>query len=79
MLIPIATALIPEPSTAILVAISASFGIPFNISTPPNAMAYGEGGLRSGDLFWPGIVIMIVGCVLVSATGPTVLRIVGIG
>lgn len=79
MLIPIATALIPGPSTAILVAISASFGIPFNISTPPNAMAYGEGGLSSGDLFWPGIVIMIVGCVLVSTTGPTVLRIVGIG
>lgn len=79
MLIPIATALIPEPSTAILVAISASFGITFNISTPPNAMAYGEGGLSSGDLFWPGIVIMIVGCLLVSTTGPAVLRLVGIG
>ncbi len=78
MLIPIATALIPLPSTAILVAISASFGIPFIISTPPNAMAYGEGGLRSGDLFWPGIVIMIVGCVLVSTTGPAVLSLVGI-
>jgi sodium-dependent dicarboxylate transporter 2/3/5 len=78
MLIPIATALIPEPSTAILVAISASFGIPFVISTPQNAMAYGEGGLRTSDLFYPGIVIMVLGCLIVSLTGRYVLGLVGI-
>lgn len=78
LLIPIATALIPQPSTAILVAISASFGMPFVISTPPNAMAYGEGGLHTSDLLVPGLVIMIVGCVLVSVTGPAVLRLAGI-
>lgn len=78
MLIPLAHALIPEPSTAILVAIAASFGIPFVISTPPNAMVYGEGGVKFKDLFLPGIIIMILGCLLISLTGRAILRFAGI-
>lgn len=78
LLIPLATAFIPAPSTAILIAISASFGIPFIISTPPNAMVFGKGGLRFGDLFWPGIVLMILGCLIVSTTGKAVLNFAGI-
>lgn len=78
MLIPLAHALIPEPSTAILVAIAASFGIPFVISTPSNAMVYGEGGVRFGDLFLPGIIIMLLGCLIISLTGRSVLNLVGI-
>lgn len=78
LLIPLATVIIPEPSTAILVAIAASFGLPFLISTPPNAMAFGEGGVRFGDLFWPGIAIMLVGCILISTTGPFILKTAGL-
>ena len=78
MLIPLANLLVPEPSTAILVAIAASFGIPFVVSTPPNAMVYGEGGLKFNDLFTPGIIIMILGCLIISLTGRTVLHLVGI-
>ena len=78
MLIPLAHALVPDPSTAILVAIAASFGIPFVISTPPNAMVYGEGGLKFKDLFLPGIIIMILGCLLISLTGRAILRFAGI-
>lgn len=78
MLIPIATAIIPAPSTAILVAVAASFGMPFVISTPQNAMAYGEGGLKFTDLFAPGIILMIVGCFVVSLTGRYALNLVGI-
>ena len=78
LLIPLATALVPYPSTAILIAISASFGVPFVISTPQNAMVYGEGGVKFGDLFWPGIFLMVLGCVIVSLTGPAVLNFVGI-
>jgi sodium-dependent dicarboxylate transporter 2/3/5 len=78
LLIPLAVALMPQPSTAILIAVSASFGMPFIISTPPNAMAHGEGGLHSSDLFYPGLVIMIVGCALVSLTGRAVLNFAGI-
>jgi solute carrier family 13 (sodium-dependent dicarboxylate transporter), member 2/3/5 len=78
MLIPLAHALLPAPSTAILVAIAASFGIPFVISTPPNAMAFGRGGLRFGDLFWPGLLVMALGCLMISVTGKQVLGWVGI-
>lgn len=78
MLIPLASALIPSPSTAILVAIAASFGLPFVISTPPNTMAYGEGGVRFSDLFLPGIIIMILGCLIISLTGRWVLNLTGI-
>ncbi len=76
-LIPLAATIDPSPSTAILVAVSASLGVPFVISTPPNAMAV-AGGLRSTDLLGPGLVLMVGGCVLVALTGPWVLRLVGI-
>jgi sodium-dependent dicarboxylate transporter 2/3/5 len=78
MLIPLAMALIPYPSTAILIAVSASFGLPFMISTPQNSMVFGEGGLRFKDLFLPGIIIMLVGCLVVSLTGRMVLNVAGI-
>ena len=78
LLIPLASAVMPQPSTAILIAISASFGMPFVISTPPNAMAHGEGGVRASDLFYVGIAAMIVGCAIVSVTGRAALNLVGI-
>ncbi|HET6893376.1 MAG TPA: DASS family sodium-coupled anion symporter [Pyrinomonadaceae bacterium] len=78
MLIPLAAGIDPGPSTAILIAISASLGVPFVISTPPNAMIYGEGGITFTDLAVPGLVLMILGCVLVSFTGPFVLNLLGI-
>ena len=78
LLIPLAMTLVPAPSTAILIAVSASFGIPFVISTPPNAMVFGQGGVKFGDLFWPGIALMVAGCFLVSLTGQAVLNFVGI-
>ena len=78
MLIPLAAGIDPAPSTAILIAIAASLGIPFAISTPPNAMVYGEGGVSFSDLAIPGIVLMILGCIIVSLTGPFVLNLVGV-
>lgn len=78
LLIPLATAIIPTPSTAILVAVSASFGVPFMISTPPNAMVFGQGGIKFGDLFVPGSILMLIGCLLVSLTGKAVLNFAGI-
>lgn len=78
LLIPLASALVPAPSTAILIAVSASFGIPLIISTPPNAMVFGQGGVKFGDLFFPGIVLMLVGCLLVSITGRAVLNFAGV-
>lgn len=73
MLIPLAAALEPEaPGVPILVALAASFGMPFVVSTPPNAMAVGAGA-EARDLLWPGTVLMVGGCVILAVTGPTVL------
>ncbi|HTK31264.1 MAG TPA: DASS family sodium-coupled anion symporter [Candidatus Saccharimonadaceae bacterium] len=78
LLIPLALGLGLPRSIAVLIAIGTSFGVPFTISSPPNAMAYGEGGLESGDLLRVGLPLMLVGCLLVGLTGPYVLQWLGL-
>jgi sodium-dependent dicarboxylate transporter 2/3/5 len=73
----LAVAVSGTPFTAVLVAVSASLGVPFVISTPPNAMAFGA-GLRARDLLVPGLVIMLGGALVVALTGPWMLRAVGV-
>jgi sodium-dependent dicarboxylate transporter 2/3/5 len=75
--IPLALSVDPSPSTAIVIAVACSLGVPFVISTPPNAMAVGR-GLPSRDLLLPGLVLMIGGCVAIALTGPWVLRVMGV-
>jgi di/tricarboxylate transporter len=41
-------------------------------------MIYGEGGITFSDLAIPGLILMILGCVLVSTTGPLVLHFLGV-
>lgn len=77
LLVPLALTMSAAPSTAVLVAVSASLGVPFVISTPPNAMAFGA-GLRARDLLVPGLIIMVGGCLVVALTGPWVLRALGV-
>ena len=72
MIIPLAYAIDPSPATPILVAVGCSLGMPFAISTPPNALVYGE-GLKASDLLLPGVVFMILGCALVALVGPFLL------
>jgi len=74
LLIPIGLSLDTSHHFAILVALGTSMGVPFVISTPPNAMAYGKGGLRPLDLLIPGLILMLIGCVLLAVTGPWVLN-----
>ena len=78
MLIPLAMSFDPSPATPVLVALSASMGVPFVVSTPANAMAFGEGGLRTKDLLLPGLLLMAVGVALVAFTGPTILDWLGV-
>ena len=73
MLIPFAAAFIPEASVSILIAVAASLGIPFVISTPINAMVYGEGGVRAKDFFTIGFPLMAGGCLIMALTGFSVL------
>jgi sodium-dependent dicarboxylate transporter 2/3/5 len=75
LLIPLAMSLVPTPSMAIIVAIATSFGVPFVMSTPSNAMAYGEGGLKASDLLVVGVPTMIVGCVVLVLTGQAALSL----
>jgi solute carrier family 13 (sodium-dependent dicarboxylate transporter), member 2/3/5 len=77
LLIPLAASINPSPSMAILVAVAASLGLPFIISTPPNAMA-ASGGLKSMDLLIPGLILMLGGCLLIALTGLPVLHAVGV-
>jgi len=78
LLIPLGMAIDPAPSTAVVIAIGASFGMPFMISTPPNAMAYGEGALRTGDMLLIGGLVMLAGCALVTLTGALALGLMGV-
>ena len=73
MLIPFAAAFIPYPSVGILIAVAASLGTPFIISTPINAMVHGEGGLRAKDFFVIGFPLMLAGCLVLALTGFYVL------
>ncbi|MCX5661045.1 MAG: SLC13 family permease [Planctomycetota bacterium] len=78
ILIEVGKGINPSPSFAILIAMAASMGVPFVISTPPNAMACGRGGLRAGELLWPGMALMVVGCLIIALTGPWALRFLGV-
>jgi len=75
LLIPLAMTLVPTPSMAVIVAVATSFGMPFAISTPSNAMAHGEGGLKASDLLVVGVPTMIVGCVVLALTGQAALTL----
>lgn len=78
IMIQLAIGIAPSPSTPIVVALGASMGMPFAISTPPNAMVYGEGGLRPRDFLVPGSILMLAGCLLITLLGPTALRWLGL-
>lgn len=78
MLVPVGLAVDPSPSTAVVIAIGASFGMPFPISTPPNAMVYGSGEVSSRDLLVIGLPLLFLGCAVVTFTGPPVLRLLGV-
>ncbi|WP_224360989.1 SLC13 family permease [Hyalangium versicolor] len=78
LLVPISVQLFPSASMPILVAMGCSFGIPFVISTPPNAMVAGEGGVDSSDMLRVGLPLMVLGCGVITFTGPWVLRFFGL-
>jgi sodium-dependent dicarboxylate transporter 2/3/5 len=74
MLIQIGLGIVDDPAYAILIALGASMGVPLVISTPPNAMVYGKGGLRPRDLAIPGMILMLIGCVALTLIGPRMLQ-----
>jgi sodium-dependent dicarboxylate transporter 2/3/5 len=79
LLIPLATMLDPHPpSLAIMIAMGTSLGMPFTISSPPNALVAGQ-GLGSGRLLAVGGGIMVLGCALIAVSGRYALGRFGFG
>lgn len=79
LLAPLSVSLLPDvPTAPILVALASTFGVPFVVSTPPNAMAVGAGA-RGKDLLLPGMILLVGGCFLLTATGPFVMGWLGVG
>lgn len=78
LLIPLGMQLDPSPSTAVIIAVATSFGMPFPISTPPNAMVYGTGKLSVRELLHIGLPLMIIGCAVVTLSGAWFLGQLGI-
>ena len=77
MLVPLGVGFDASPGVAILIAMGCSLGVPFAISTPPNAMIHAE-GVSSRRMIELGLPLMIGGSVLIGLTGPAVLRLLGI-
>jgi solute carrier family 13 (sodium-dependent dicarboxylate transporter), member 2/3/5 len=63
--IALSISIIDQSYLAISVALSCSLALAFPISTPPNAMAYATGLLRTRDMFLSGTIVSILGLVLI--------------
>lgn len=75
LLIPLAAALDPSPPVlTIMVALACSFGLPFIISTPQNAMAIGAGA-RAVDLLRVGLPVMLIGTAMLVLCRPLIAQL----
>jgi sodium-dependent dicarboxylate transporter 2/3/5 len=80
LLLPIVMGLAISSVTPVMigVAFACSLAMPLPISTPPNAMAFGTGELKTIDMLKPGLVIAVVGAMLAFSTGYWWWDIVGL-
>jgi sodium-dependent dicarboxylate transporter 2/3/5 len=62
----------------VVIALSCSLAMALPVSTPPNAVAYASGQVRTKDLASTGLAIGVVGLVLVVFVAPPVWRAVGL-
>ena len=71
LLMPILLGLHIEPRSPIFlgVAFSCSLAMALPISTPPNAMAFSSGEIRSGDLLKPGLLMSVIGVASILTIG----------
>lgn len=61
-----------------VIAIGASLAMALPISTPPNAIAYSSGMIKTGDMARAGIVIGLVGLILFLFVSPAIWSVLGI-
>jgi len=58
----------PYPNNLLLsltIALSCSFAFPLPISTPPNALAYSTGVIKTKDIVKTGLPISIIGLIAI--------------
>jgi sodium-dependent dicarboxylate transporter 2/3/5 len=62
----------------VLIAMACSLAMALPVSTPPNAVAYASGAIKSKDMAISGLVVGGVGLVLVVFVMPPIWRAVGL-
>ncbi len=50
------------------VALAATCAFMLPVATPPNAIAYGSGYVKIGDMIKGGVGLNLIGCVLITLT-----------
>lgn len=85
LLVPIGLTLAMSDAVAIdpiragvVIAIAASLAMALPISTPPNAIAYSTGAVRTGDMVRAGLVIGAVGLLLLLVAAPLLWELTGV-
>lgn len=81
LMIPLALGLsmTEAPAVVILVALAASVSMALPISTPPNAIAFGYGRLKSKELSVPGVIMTFIGWIGIITIGYGIMIFLGIG
>lgn len=74
LLVPLAAHALPGAEAPVLIAIACSLGMPFSISTPPNAIVASEGSVKNKDLLLLGGPLMVFGLLWIVLSGPGFLR-----
>lgn len=67
-----------EVAMVVAVAIGSSLAMSLPISTPPNAIAFASGQIKTRDMALMGGIVGVVGAVLVTALLPVFMRMAGI-
>jgi sodium-dependent dicarboxylate transporter 2/3/5 len=67
-----------EVAMVVAVAIGSSLAMSLPISTPPNAIAFASGQIKTRDMALMGGIVGVVGAVLVTALLPVLMRMAGI-
>jgi sodium-dependent dicarboxylate transporter 2/3/5 len=72
LVVPVAIALgqvagVDPVKPALAATVGCSFGFMLPVSTPPNALVYGTGRLRIGDMISNGLLLDVIGVLVVSA------------